>query len=284
MKNNKGILFAPIIITIIIMFILAAFVINLYTSEDGIGPRAKRTVAIYNREKAKEDITLAWNTIMIDYEGNNSPDKNKYEFFTIENLNSISYINENGIVLEFDYDENISKLKYVTYSDNTIYDMMVDNSGVMVTKTTLFDKENSNYLIDNVEIGDYIDLGINYDIDVTNSQKSEEEEEFINTGHLGWKVLKKDGFGITGRLILISANCPLEYNEEVKNLLDNCEYIDKTKEIYSVTEDEILESYKNFEKEGKNKDFEDFWKDIDITNCLVITLNYGLEIDDIIEQ
>ena len=97
--------------------------------------------------------------------------------------------------------------------------MMINDSSVFVTNRTLFDKNNSKYLVDNVEIGDYIDIGINY----SNADMSIFDSKYVNgnygeTGPLGWRVLNKNGFGVTGKVTLISAGCPLEFWNNNSNL------------------------------------------------------------------
>ena len=210
MKENKGIVVISLIITIIVMIILTNFVLNLSTGDDGIVSKSENGARVYKQEMAKEDIALAWDAITIEYEGNNSPEKNKSDYFTQENVSE--NVKNNGIILDFKYGDNMTTLKYATYSDGTIYEMMVDNASVLVTNRTYLDKQNSKYLVDNVEIGDYVDIGIGYenvDLALFNSQYV--SGNYGENGPVGWRVLSKNRFGVTGEITLISAGCPLEF-------------------------------------------------------------------------
>lgn len=71
----------------------------------------------------------------------------------------------------------------------------------------------SNYLVDRVEIGDWVDLGEG--LAYTNQETY--YSEYTNTdysstnGPTGWRVLSKTGSGETGTVTLVSAGTPLSY-------------------------------------------------------------------------
>ena len=274
MKRNKGIVLVSLIITIIVIIILTNLVLNLSTGDDGIVSKSEHGARVYKQEMAKEDIVLAWDAITIEYEGNNSPEKNKADYFTQENVSK--NVKNNGIILDFKYGDNFTTLKYATYSDGTIYEMMVDNSSVLVTNRTYLDKQNSKYLVDNVEIGDYVDIGINYnnvDMALFNSQYV--NGNYGEKGPLGWRVLSKNRFGVTGEVTLISAGCPLEFwysNTDFQSsmsLLDNLYTTIITENIPNNVQD-VNDDF--FVKNGFNSDnlVEEF------DRCSFINKDYGI--------
>lgn len=78
-----------------------------------------------------------------------------------------------------------------------------NTTGETTEKTT-----KTEYLVDKVEIGDYVDIGINYE-----NQQSFESNDYVTATNTltGWRVLSKTGSGETGTIQLVSAGCPLTY-------------------------------------------------------------------------
>ena len=64
------------------------------------------------------------------------------------------------------------------------------------------------YLVDQVEIGDYVDIGIEYTNPTTPSTSY---LSGTNTTMTGWRVLSKSGSGASGTVTLVSAGAPLQF-------------------------------------------------------------------------
>ena len=144
----------------------------------------------------------------------------------------------------------------------------------------------SEYLVDNVEIGDYVNIGINY----TNKQEFSSKYTSTLNALSGWRVIAKTGSGETGQVKLVSASCPITFRYETSktsteiistlsklnttiniatngtgfyangfnsNELEtvfgtNSSYIDTTKGVHTITADEILAIYKEITKTETN--------------------------------
>ena len=63
------------------------------------------------------------------------------------------------------------------------------------------------YLVDVVEIGDYVDIGISY----TNQMRFSSGSTIAKGGLKGWRVLSKSGTGASGTVTLVSAGTPIKY-------------------------------------------------------------------------
>ena len=111
MRKNNGIVLVSLLITIIVIIILTNLVIKMSTGDDGIVSKSERGAQVYKQEMAKEDIALAWHTITIDYESDNNDKKDKYSYFTQENVNY--NVKNNGIILDFKYGDNLTTLKFM---------------------------------------------------------------------------------------------------------------------------------------------------------------------------
>ena len=64
------------------------------------------------------------------------------------------------------------------------------------------------YLVDQVEIGDYVDIGIEYTNPTTPSTSY---LSGTNTTMTGWRVLSKSGSGASGTVTLVTAGAPLRF-------------------------------------------------------------------------
>ena len=98
----------------------------------------------------------------------------------------------------------------------------------------------SNYLVDNVEIGDYIDINIAYS-NVYNASYPYQNITEVNysstNGPTGWRVLSKSGKGATGYVTIISAG--------THYWLGGSTY--DTNTLWGVTNDSAVDRYADFE-------------------------------------
>lgn len=125
--------------------------------------------------------------------------------------------------------EILNKTIEVTSLDNNIAVATIVGNNVIISgkyqgDTTLNIKYNEiseklnvsirEYLVDLVNIGEYVDIGINYQ----NEQKFIPNDDMFSTSELtGWRVLSKEGTGKDGIIKLISAGCPLTYNHTFRD-------------------------------------------------------------------
>ena len=80
------------------------------------------------------------------------------------------------------------------------------------------------YLVDQVEIGDYVDIGIEYTNPGT-FYPDYVSGTYASCGPTGWRVLSKSGSGSTGTVTLVSAGTPLQFYhpswEDAQSSIDN---------------------------------------------------------------
>ena len=64
------------------------------------------------------------------------------------------------------------------------------------------------YLVDEIEIGDYIDINLDYENKQEFVRNSDSE---LTESLTGWRVLSRTGSGVNGQIKLITAGCPITY-------------------------------------------------------------------------
>lgn len=108
-------------------------------------------------------------------------------------------------------------------------------------------KANVEYLVDKVEIGDYVDIGIDY----TNVASFESNDYTSTSKELtGWRVLAKNGSGETGTVTLVSAGCPITFRHSSSNSTNS---VDILKDLYqNITRSEMGAGFKEVGFESDN--------------------------------
>ena len=198
MKRNNGITLIALVITIIVLLILAGVSISLTLGNNGVLNQATNAVGANRDAKAKEEVEMAWAGATADYWSEWAEDSTTTvdADFYAEKLNT--YLAETkkedtDIEVTYDDEHETYEVFYVTKDQETEYTFTISGEG----KVTLTDKAaagTTKYLVDEVVIGDYVDI----DFD----EYSYED---------GWRVLSKSGSGRSGTITLISAGCPLTY-------------------------------------------------------------------------
>lgn len=219
-NSQKGVTLIALIVTIIVLVILAGVTISSLIGDDGIVVETQVAAEDTQKATAKDELVLAWSNLDLQYWKAKAQDNNiqKSDYFNLENLNS--KLKGKGVVQDITFDKNgNANVKYVSNSSQIAFDFTVDNAGEVLlvgtdngngnTTTTPKPNPQKQYLVDVVEIGDYVDIGIDYE----NQGSYGWGGDLLNISQLtGWRVLSKTGTGATGTVKLVSAGCPLNYN------------------------------------------------------------------------
>ena len=204
--KQKGITLIALVITIIVLLILAGVSISLVIGDNGVLTQASNAVIVNREATAKEQVAMALASAETEYwtEWAKNSSVSKDTYFTATNLNE-KYLTGVGEIKSITPNTDGTKeIKYQSNDQGEIYYFTVDANGNIAT----------TYLVDKVTVGDYIDIGINYE----NKQNFSTNDYITNTEALeGWRVLSKSGSGITGTVTLVSAGCPLTFTHNYDN-------------------------------------------------------------------
>ena len=173
MKSRKGITLIALIITIIVLLILAG-VSLLLAVDNGVLNQAEKSVKRTNEEEAKEQVGM---------ELAGSYDESGYVNLTTLNNNL-----RNNLEEKVEIKEGEGKYTELT-EDNEIEELpkIVKYKGVDVE---LDGETGPRYLVDKVEIGDYVNIDLSYkNLDTFSSNEYIETKEALT----GWRVLSKEG-------------------------------------------------------------------------------------------
>lgn len=200
MNTKKGITLIALVITIVVMTILAGISLNMTLGSNGIISKARLAVIEAKKAEVREDVETAWVKLAKAYLDDGAEDE--VEFFTKdiinENLSSGRILKYSGYV-----PDGNTTFTYVSTSTYESFGVSVSSTGeVTVTDYS----EATKFLADVTEIGDYVDIGIDY----TNTTGFTKDSRIITDKALtGWRVLSIEGSGITGKVKLVSAGTPL---------------------------------------------------------------------------
>lgn len=216
MKKQNGITLISLVITIIVLLILAGVSISLVVGQNGVLGKAQNAVSSTKTGTAREQVVMAWGSCETDYLAYGRGQE-KSTYFTVAKLNE--NLSE-GEVTAVSYGINASGDSEVAYKvDDTYYKMQITSAGVVTvvgeptaSAPTLTEPVTPpvavTYLVDTVEVGDYVNINIDYE----NKQSFSSNSYVTATSALtGWRVLGKSGSGETGTVKLVSAGCPLTY-------------------------------------------------------------------------
>ena len=199
-KETKGITLIALVITIVVLIILAAIMINITLGENGLFTRAKLGASQYNEVQAKEQVQV----MLTDYMVRKETDEPNLQLSTF-------------------LDEQKTNGKIQGYTDNEDGTVTIEVAGqeVKVNKTTLKIKEENegqwsyNHATQTVtngtltlKIGDYIVDSDTQNVDGFNGQ---------------WRVLGVEN----GQLLLMSNNeIPIVESDVKENnqIIDGCSY------------------------------------------------------------
>jgi hypothetical protein len=212
-KRKNGISLIALIITIIILLILAGISVTAVLGDNGIFKMSKKASDKTKDSSIVEELELAWTARLSEYFEKYSKDETlvKSDFFSLDNLN-----NEltSGIISNYKYKENgETSFTYTDTSTGDRYGILVSNKG----KVTIISRNEKtiedSYLVDVVQIGDYVDIGINYEnaMNFYGEYTVGGEELYGEKGPTGWRVLSKSGSGKNGYVTLVSAGTPLNF-------------------------------------------------------------------------
>lgn len=165
--------------------------------ENGILNQSQEVSKKSKKEETKEKVSFEVNGSYDKTGKINIEDLNKN---LKENLENVELKGEDKTYKVLSESNKIKKLP-VTVKYNG-YEIEITEKEI-----NLIEINNSEYLVDRVEIGDYVDIGINY----KNVQNFNPEFTKTDTALTGWRVMSKSGSGDTGIVKLVSAGCPLTY-------------------------------------------------------------------------
>ena len=216
MTKEKGITLIALVITIIVLLILAGVSIATLIGTNGL--LTKTNEAKYKTIEAEitEELKLAIENIKIqDTKSNSSLVLNKKKISSeLRNLQICSA--DNAIKNENESNDeetlkNGEKL-YISKRESKPNDLIAIvtlyiNENTIDIKDITFSNETFSFLVDEVNIGSYVDYPVEYN-NVMNINISELVGEYPN-GLNGWRVIDKKGSGESGTVTLISAGVPL---------------------------------------------------------------------------
>jgi len=215
MKSQKGITLIALVVTIIVLLILAGVAIQI-ALDDGIVDYANTATEDYREAEVLEEMQVLMARRYLDEQTKGTEAGTLNEFLSPK-VDSIEEQDSNTIVVE----KNGVRVT-ITKKDDGMYEIKGNK-----------ETDARGYLVDIVEVGDYVDIGIDY----KNKQDFDATEHISTTNALtGWRVLSKSGSGKTGTVKLVSAGCPLTYyhkNGESSISITNLE--DLNKELTIVT-------------------------------------------------
>ncbi len=193
-ENRAGITLIALVITIIIMLILAGVSINVVVGQNGILGRARNSVTVYKEAKAKEEVQMAWTSAETEYYNNMNSyiGVSKEDYITKDVLDRC--ISDTGKILELSKNSVGHTIKYKSYDSSEEYTFILYDNGYI---------ETSKFLVDKVAVGEYIDIGIDYNNELGDSAGK--------SNFTGWRVIDRIGSGPDGYVKLISAGSPLSF-------------------------------------------------------------------------
>jgi hypothetical protein len=213
-RKEQGITLIALIITIIVLLILAGVSISQLLGDNGIITKTVEASGATKSATAKEDVELAWSSVTAGYyealyKNKTSVDEKTYfsEDAINKELNSGKISNYSGYV-----EKGKITFTYTLNSTNDVYEMSLNtgassnNLKILTCNGVVVDTDDPDptYLADVVEIGDYVDIGIDYE----NSTSDIDLNYDAGTTELkGWRVLSSSNGSVT----LISAGAPLTY-------------------------------------------------------------------------
>jgi hypothetical protein len=224
-KKKNGISLIALIITIIILLILAGISVTAVLGDNGIFKMSQKASDKTKDSSVVEEIELAWTARLSEYLEEHSKNETlvKSDFFVLDSLNDEL---TSGIISNYKYKENgETSFTYTDNSTGTQYGVLVNKKG----KATVISRNEKivedSYLVDVVQVGDYVDIGLDYQncMDFYGEYTIGGEELYGEKGPTGWRVLSKTGSGKNGYVTLVSAGTPFTYlfdNEEEKLFAD----------------------------------------------------------------
>ena len=134
MDSRKGITLIALIITIIVLLILVGVSISIMVGDNGVLIQAQNASIKTEDEKAKEEVSMAWESIysdyMVDAAANSGVDRDDY--FTTTNLNK--YINDTGTITKsIENGDDTLTVEYQTNDKGTTYIFTIETNGEVVS-------------------------------------------------------------------------------------------------------------------------------------------------------
>ncbi len=219
-STEKGITLVALVVTIIVLLILAGVSISLVLGNNGVITKASTAVTENRKATTQEDIAMAWASCETDYLNewtkNTSLVKSEYlspdtiankfnnQYLTGGQSSNISREKDGSITGTYTSDDKNTNVRFTINANGTVTIGGAAESGKDTPPPV---EEVETYLVDKVNIGDYVDIRIPY----KNVQSFTSGYTTTNTALTGWRVLSKEGSGDTGTVKLVSAGCPLSY-------------------------------------------------------------------------
>jgi hypothetical protein len=219
-KSKNGISLIALIITIIILLILAGISVTAVLGDNGIFKMSKKASDKTKDSSVVEELELAWTARLSEYLEEHSKNQKvtKSNFFTLDSLN-----NEltSGTVSNYKYKENgETSFTYTDNSTGTQYGVLVSSTGKATVMSRNEKTIEDSYLVDVVQIGDYVDIGVDYGnvMEFKSEYTLGGKELYGEKGPTGWRVLSKTGSGKNGYVTLVSAGTPLAFSIDDQDL------------------------------------------------------------------
>ncbi len=236
-KTKNGVTILILVITIIVLIILVGVSIPFILKENGVVDNSSKSAEKTNIEVAKEKISTE---VLGSFDEFGKIDISKLNFNLRNNINEVEIKDNNKYIKLSNTDQIVDLPVMIKYQN---HELQIKKSGEVVS---LKDGkiESSDYLVDRVEIGQYVDINLSY----------ETFKKFNNENELsGWRVLNKTGSGSTGTIQLISAGCPIayKYTNLASLAIDNFADLNKT---IMISENEKTEgfTYNGFSSDNLN--------------------------------
>jgi hypothetical protein len=232
-KSKNGISLIALIITIIILLILAGISVTAVLGDNGIFKMSKKASDKTKYSSVVEDLELAWTARLSEYLENHSKNQKatKSNFFTLDSLNDEL---TSGTVSNYKYKENgETSFTYTDNSTGTQYGVLVSSTGKATVISCNEKTIEDSYLVDVVQVGDYVDIGLDYKncSNFFGEYTIGGEELYGEKGPTGWRVLSKTGSGKNGYVTLVSAGTPFIFK-----------YKSSDTTIYAATTDDMTDS------------------------------------------
>lgn len=261
-KNNKGIALIPIIGIVVLIFVLTIIIISTLSgeSENVIKPENVENEIIEN-EKDNENNTVAQHNhnyeLFIEKQSEATcAERSKVKFAC--SICGDTTTKEDGELLPHKFDNGTIK-KEPTEKANGLKEYKCISCGIVEVEE--IPKIIATYLVDVVEIGDYVDIGINYTNQTTPNTSYLSKSDISATG---WRVLSKSGSGATGIVKLVSAGTPLIFNHtSVNNSETSIQYLNNLNQNIQI----VPETQQGFTKNGfSSNNLTSVWADCDKIN------------------
>ena len=303
LENNKGIALASIVIIVVLVLILSMILISTLSgkSENVEKPENTTNQTVENGQNNTNNTVAEHNhnyELFIERQSEAScAEKSKVKFAC--SICGETTVKEDGELLPHELD-NGTVTKEPTEKINGIKEYKCINCGRVEIEE--IPKIVTTYLVDTVEIGDYVDIGIDYINQSTPNTLYLSKNDISTTG---WRVLSKSGKGEDGIVKLVSAGVPLIFNHTSVNdseksaqyltnlnqsiqlvsetqqgytqngfsnnnltsVWANCDKINKSAGVHSITTEEISQAY--FDITGDKKTI----RELEALNNSFITSN-----------